>query len=88
LYDVNPVPYGDELSLNINEDNNQISLELVLSIAPRFGLNKTQAMLFSNNILKTVKDNWEELAIKYGLSRAQIEGMRPAFNLCNSIVEQ
>ena len=34
LYDVNPVPEGDELSLCVNEDDATISLDLALEIAP------------------------------------------------------
>ena len=32
-----------------------------------------------------VRDNWERLAKEYGLSRGQIENMRPAFNACYDI---
>lgn len=27
LYDVNPIPYGDTISLNVNMDDNSISIE-------------------------------------------------------------
>lgn len=81
LYDVNPVPYGDELSLNVNEDDNRISLELVLSVAPRFGITDEQAAVYAEKILTTVREHWTMLASKYGLSRGQIEEMRPAFSL-------
>lgn len=40
LYDVNPVPYGDELSLNVNENDNRISIELAIETAPRLGIKK------------------------------------------------
>lgn len=32
--------------------------------------------------IQIVRDNWEKLAKKYGLSRGQIEYMRPAFSEC------
>ena len=83
LYDVNPVPYGDELSLNINEDDNRISIELALEIAPRFGITKLEAQKYANEILSIIRDNWLRLAGIYDLSRRQIEEMRPAFYLCN-----
>lgn len=79
LYDVNPVPYGDELSLNINEDDNRILLELALEVAPRFGIKAYSAEKYINDILSKVHDNWYKLAINYGLSRRQIEEMQPAF---------
>lgn len=82
LYDVNPVPYGDELSLNVDEDDNRISLPLALNVAPKFGISESDARYYADEILKTVKSHWESLAATYGLSRGQIEAMRPAFNLC------
>lgn len=83
LYDVNPVPYGDELSLNVDEDDNQISKELAIRVAPRFGISEEKADTMVTEILGMVKSNWEKLASSYGLTRAQIEEMRPAFSLCN-----
>lgn len=84
LYDVNPVPYGDELSLNVNEDDNRISLELAVETAVRFGIKKSDAQRDAEEILKIVRENWIRLASEYGLSRRQIEEMRPAFSLCFS----
>lgn len=85
LYDVNPVPYGDELSLNVNEDDNRISLKLAIQVAPRFGIEEKQASIYANDMITIVRNNWTTLASKYGLSRGQIEEMRPAFSLCDSI---
>ncbi len=82
LYDVNPVPYGDELSLNVDEDNNSISIDLALQTASRFGIAKSDAEAYSKDILNAVKGNWEKLADKYSLSHRQIEEMRPAFSAC------
>ena len=82
LYDVNPVPYGDELSLNVNETDNMISVPLAVKTAPRFGIESQKAKEIAAGILDTVKGNWEMLAAKYGISRADIEGMRPAFSEC------
>ena len=82
LYDVNPVPYGDELSLNVNEDDNRISFELAVASAYRFGIEEQTATLIMDNIRDTVKANWEQLASKYQIARADIEAMRPAFYAC------
>lgn len=82
LYDVNPVPYGDELSLNINEYDNRISLELVIKTAAKFGISQEKAKEYANELIEIVGTNWIDLAKKYGLSRAQIEEMRPAFSFC------
>lgn len=37
----------------------------------------------AEDILSVVRENWVDLAKKYGLSRSQIEDMRPAFSACN-----
>ena len=82
LYDVNPTPYGDELALNVNSDDNSISIDLAIESAHHFGLSVDEATEIANNITTTVRDNWEKLATKYGLSRGAIEYMRPAFGKC------
>ena len=82
LYDVNPVPYGDELSLLVDEDDNRISIELVVQVAPRFGITEKDALLYAEDMMAVVRDNWEKLAKEYGMSRGQIEDMRPAFDVC------
>lgn len=80
LYDVNPIPYGDTLSLNVSMDDNSISIELAISVAKYFDLNEEEAIEISNEIKTIVKDNWEKLAGKCGLSRSACEYMRPAFD--------
>ena len=82
LYGVNPVPYGDELSLNVDEEDNSISVELAISTAVRFGISETDAKDYAKGILETVRENWEKTASGYGLNRRQIEEMRPAFSAC------
>ena len=82
LYDVNPVPYGDELSLNVNEYDNRISIPLAIETAHRFGIKKEDAIRMADEITETVRQNWEKLAAKYRLSRGQIEDMKPAFSAC------
>lgn len=81
LYDVNPVPYGNELSLLVDEEDNSISIPLAIGVAPKFGITETKAKEYAEEILTIVRDNWEQTAKKYGLSRGQIENMRPAFSL-------
>ena len=82
LYDVNPVPYGDELSLNVDEDDNSISIDLAVQTAVKFGISKSDAEAVAEDILQIVRDNWERIAARYALTRIQIEEMRPAFNAC------
>ena len=82
LYDVNPVPYGDELSLNINEYDNRINIDLAIQSAIKFGISKSEAKVYADDILKIVRENWEKKAIEHRLTRGQIEEMRPAFTVC------
>lgn len=81
LYDVNPTPYGNELSLNVSENDNTVSLDNALQVASKFGLHMRDAEKYAENILATVKDNWRKRAKQYGLSARQIEEMSPAFFL-------
>ena len=81
LFDVNPVPSGDSLSLNVSENDNTIDLDLALEVAKYFGLSQQDAEQTAELICKTVSENWERLAQQYGLSRGAVEYMRPAFSL-------
>ena len=82
LYDVSPVQYGDGLSLLVDDNDNSISAQLAINTADRFGISKDNAEKLAAEIMTTVRDNWERLAREYGLSRGQIEYMRPAFDEC------
>lgn len=82
LYDVNPIPYGDELSLNVDENNNSIDINLAISVAIKFGITEEEAKNYVNDILETIRENWEIIARNYGLTRGQIEEMKPAFSAC------
>ena len=52
LYDVNPVPYGDELSLNVDEENNSISIDLAIQTAVRFGIHENDARNYAEDMTK------------------------------------
>ena len=82
LYDVNPVPYGDVLSLNVDMDDSSISMELAASVAEYFDMDKKEAYEAADEIAGTVRENWERLAGKCGLSAKACEYMRPAFEMC------
>lgn len=82
LYDVNPVPYGDELALNVTADDNRISVPLAVAAAVHFGITAEQANEWAGSILTTIRENWEPIARGYHLTRGQIEDMRPAFSAC------
>jgi serine/threonine-protein kinase HipA len=79
---VNPVPYGDELALLVDDEDNRISIDLAICTAYRFGIPEEEAKKTAESMCLIVRENWEQLAKKYGLSRGQIEYMRPAFGEC------
>lgn len=54
-------------------------MHIMITIAPRFGITETKAKELAEEIQQAVKNNWECIAKEYGLSRGQIEDMRPAF---------
>lgn len=68
LYDVNPVPYGDELSLFLGNADNRISAELAIGIAPRFGISEVNAEKIVQEMGSVVRENEEQIAKKCGLS--------------------
>lgn len=82
MYDVNPVAEGDELALNVSENDNRISIGLALETTRYYGINRFDAERIVSGILSTVKDNWEKIAKSYGLNRTDIEDKRPAFSVC------
>ena len=81
LYDVNPDPAGNRLSLNVSEYDNTIDLALALEVADYFGLSPQEAEQAAEEICKTVSSRWERLAQQYGLSRGAMEYMHTAFSL-------
>lgn len=83
LYDVNPDIYGENLSLNVDEDSAGIDFDLAIHAASYYGLSRNQAMQIIDEIKKIVRSNWRKLAGKYEIRRGEIERMEPAFRACN-----
>ena len=84
LFDVNPVPYGHQLSLNVTSYDNTIDFELALEVAEYFAITQDEAHRLVADICKKVSSNWESISDNYGLSRSAREYMRPAFSLCET----
>lgn len=88
LYDVNAIPYGNELSLNVSEDDNTLSIHLAIETAKYYGLSNAEANAIAKEILDIVKNNWEKIAEYYGIARTSIVSMRSAFHVsCEGIVK-
>ncbi len=77
-YDINPNPYGTGLKLNISEEDNSLDFDLALSVAPYFRLTEQEAIDIIKNI-KLVVSKWEEIAIKYQISKSERDMMSVAF---------
>ena len=79
VYDVNPVPYGDTLALNVTETDNSISTELLLEVSGYFGLDLKFAKNTVKEMSKLVCENWKKIAERYSIRRSEIEYMSTAF---------
>ena len=77
-YDINPDPSGRGLSLNLSEDDNSLSFDLALEIAPFFRLKPPEAEKILNEVTTAVK-KWPSFAAKIGLPRAEQEDLQLAF---------
>ena len=84
LYDVNPIPYGHELSLNITYDSAEMSLMSALETAPMYDIKADEAERIMEEMAKVVLKNWQILAKKYHIRNASVERMRPAFMLAEA----
>ena len=82
-YDVNPQTNKDELSLNVNDEDNSIDINLAIETSRFFQLDRNEAKNLAEKICLIVHESWEGTARRYGLSRGQIEIMRPAFEESN-----
>ena len=80
LYDINPVPYGNCLSLSIDGISNEISIENAIATAKYYGISVKEAEETANGMIHKIQGNWVKLAEKNRLTRAAIEYMRPAFS--------
>lgn len=79
LYDVNPNLDKNSLSLNITENDNELSVDLAIDVCDHFGIERNDAINITKDILSIVSNNWQILAQKNGISKSSIEYMRPAF---------
>ena len=83
MYDVNPNPKGDFLSLDITPNDSRIDPDLAIAAAPYFGLKKDKAAEEANQILSIVGRNWRPIAKSYDISKDSQEAMAPAFSICS-----
>jgi len=78
-YDINPNEDGTGLSLNINLDDNALTLDLPLEVVEYFRLDNKNGIKIIEGIRKAVS-NWRRIADKYQLSKSEQELMANVFN--------
>lgn len=78
-YDLNPVPYGQGLHLNITETDNRLDFDLAFEVAAFFQLTRQQANHIYNEVINSVKQ-WKDIATEIGISRSEQERIGKAFN--------
>lgn len=81
LFDVNPCPYGTNLSLNINEYDSEINIESAIIISSLFGISEREAQEISSKMINIINSNWRKLANKYCISNSEINRMESAFRI-------
>jgi serine/threonine-protein kinase HipA len=77
-YDINPIPTGTGLTLNITDEDNSLDTELALEVADFFRVEIAKAKETINMIKERIKD-WQKIAIRYGLSKREQDLMSAAF---------
>jgi serine/threonine-protein kinase HipA len=77
-YDMNPVPTGTGLTLNISDDENSLSLDLAKEVAVFFRIENKRANQIIQTCTNAVND-WRNAASKYGIPRNEMDLMSAAF---------
>lgn len=78
-YDINPIETGTGLKLNISDEDNSLDLNLAMEVSEFFRLSEERAKSIIEEVLDAVS-NWNEIAIKYGISRIERELKTTAFD--------
>lgn len=78
-YDLNPSPWGDALSLLIDDQSNEKDMHLAIEAAPYFRMPELQAKEQADRISGIVHDHWRTIAAEYHISNAECEKMKSAF---------
>jgi serine/threonine-protein kinase HipA len=82
-YDMNPAPRSSGLSLNIDESDNALDLDLARSAASHFRIKDADAKLTIERIASAVR-SWSDTATSLGIKRGEQDDMADAFRLALS----
>lgn len=77
-YDMNAVPAGTGLTLNISENDNSLNLDLALEVSPYFRIKQSDARELITEMSKHVTQ-WRSTAVKYKLASREQDAMAAAF---------
>jgi serine/threonine-protein kinase HipA len=78
-YDINPVATGAGLKLNISEDDNELNLDLAISVCLYFRVNQNRALEIVDEVKSAVR-SWRDVAKKYNISKTEQELKARAFS--------
>ena len=78
-YDMNPNETGTGLKLNISENDNSLSVDLVMSVAGYFSLDETKSKAILNEMQGMIS-KWNDVAKNVGISNVERQRMSVAFN--------
>ena len=78
-YDMNTIPEGNGLTLNISENDNSLEVELALQVSSHFRLKPSEAKEIIDRIAKAISQ-WQKIANQYKLSRREQEMMAEALD--------
>ena len=77
-YDLTPNPYGTGLKLNIDETDNSLSFDLVLSTSSYYGVGEKEANAELSK-LRGIVSSWRSRAEQLGIPHSEQSGMETAF---------
>jgi serine/threonine-protein kinase HipA len=77
-YDMNPNEKGTGLKLNISENDNSLSIDLVMSVAGYFMLDETNSQTILNNMQGMIS-KWNDVAKNMGIPNEERQRMSRAF---------
>jgi serine/threonine-protein kinase HipA len=83
-FDINPIPDGIGLTLNISEDDNSLDTSLALGVAEYFRLDNKEAKQILKKVQQVVS-KWREAATKYKISKTEQNVMEGAFEYPNNL---
>lgn len=83
MFDVNPVPYGDNLGLLVDGTSSLIDKKLLLDTVDFYGMTVEQGKDILQMMSTLIRNNWQKLARKYGINRNSVLYMKPAFDRCD-----